>query len=41
MVSAAELGVRRMPAVRRRVNLAAAVLLPLAYLAVVAGVILR
>jgi hypothetical protein len=41
MASAAELRVRGSPAMRRRVNLLAAVLLPLAYLAVVAGVILR
>ncbi len=41
MVSAMELGVRRMPVVRQRVNLAAAVLLPLAYVALIAGVILR
>jgi hypothetical protein len=41
LASAAELLVRGTPAVRRRVNLAAAVLLPLAYVAVVSGAILR
>ena len=41
MASAAELRVRESPASRRRVNRAAAVILPLAYLAVVAAVIVR
>jgi hypothetical protein len=41
LASAAELLVRGTPAMRRRVNLAAAVLLPLAYVAVVSGAILR
>lgn len=41
VASVAELWVRRMPRLRRLVNVLAAVLLPLAYLAVVAVVILR